>query len=189
MDYETSIILSREQIRLLSKFFRNMFAVKTVVFPVLKILNKMENKFADNLYFSVEEDRLFERNVMAELIDEGDNEHYHIRIKESVYNKAVDGDRASICFICHELCHFFLIYVCGIGPKKYYDVDGLAFSKSIGGMIKPVYKSMEWQAKALCGEVMIPYQKCKNYTLKQIIYITKSSTEQAKYYLEKVKNK
>ena len=109
MDYEARTYLSREQIRLIAFFFRKMFKVRTVRFPVLKILDKMEKKFSDNLYVFVDEDENFESTVMAALETEYDDEHYCIRIRESVYNKATEGERASIGFICHEMCHFFLI--------------------------------------------------------------------------------
>lgn len=186
MDYEPSVILSREKIRLLSKLFRDLLKIKTVVFPVLKALDKLEMKFNNNLYYSVEEDSCFEHGVMAELVEIREEEHYCIRIRESVYNNAVEGNRASIGFICHEMCHFFLIFVCGIGPKKYYTSKGLAYAKAISGKADPLYNSMEWQAMALCGEVMIPYERCINYSFKKIVSITKSSNEQTKYYLEKV---
>ena len=42
---------------------------------------------------------------------------------------------------------------------------------------------MEWQAMALCGEIMIPYEKCKNYSFNQIVSRTYSSDEQTKYFL------
>ena len=42
---------------------------------------------------------------------------------------------------------------------------------------------LEWQAMALCGEIMIPYEKCKDYSFKQIVSRTDSSDEQTKYFL------
>ena len=36
---------------------------------------------------------------------------------------------------------------------------------------------------ALCGEIMIPYEKCKDYSFRQIVSRTDSSDEQAKYFL------
>ncbi len=46
--------------------------------------------------------------------------------------------------------------------------------------------SMEWQAMALCGEVMIPYKRCRKYSMDKIVEKTKSSLEQAKYFLTHV---
>lgn len=184
MDYETSVILGRYQIRLIAGLFRKMFNIKTVVFPVMKVLEMLVTRFEKKLFYVVEEDSLFEKGVMAELVSEEDI--YYIRIRQGVYDKANDGDRASICYICHEMCHFFLIHVMGIGPKMFCTSEGLVYTRKVVEKTIPSYKSMEWQTKALCGEVMIPYRKCKNYTYKQIVYRTKSSNSQAKYFIEKV---
>ena len=185
MDYETSTILTRTQIRLISNLFRKMFKIRTIAFPVLKVLDLLVDKFENNLYYDIQEDEKFAKYVMAELVVE-DKEKFCIRIRQSVFDKALEGDRASIGYVCHEMCHFFLIYIIGIGPKKYVKADNLVYAKTIDEKITPAYKSMEWQAKALCGEVMIPYEKCKNYSLEEIIYRTRSSTEQAKYFLNTV---
>ena len=185
MDYETSIILNREQIRLISKLFRRMFKIRTILFPVMKILERLVIKFEKNLYYVVEEDEMFEKNVMAALVPE-ENDFYCIRIRQSVYDKALAGDRASLGYICHEMCHFFLIHVMGVGPKLYVAADNLVYARTIDDNNTPAYKSMEWQAKALCGEVMIPYERCQNYSLTDLIEKTNSSTEQAKYFLNNV---
>ena len=187
MDYETSIILNREQIRLISKLFRRMFKIRTILFPVMKILERLVIKFDKNLYYVVEEDEMFEKNVMAALVPE-ENDFYCIRIRQSVYDKALAGDRASLGYICHEMCHFFLIHVMGVGPKLYVAADNLVYARTIDDNNTPAYKSMEWQAKALCGEVMIPYERCRNYSLTDLIEKTNSSTEQAKYFLNNVLN-
>lgn len=186
MDYETSYILTREQIRDISLLFRKMFKVRTILFPVMKILDLLEQRFSENLYYYVDDDENFDRRVMAALETEEDDNHFHIRIRESVYNKALKGDRACIGYICHEMCHFILIYICGIGPKQYISAEGISYARSVETKSIPAYKSMEWQAMALCGEVMIPFERCKNYSLNQLISRTKSSTKQAKYFLEHV---
>lgn len=185
MDYETSIILNREQIRLISKLFRRMFKIRTILFPVMKILERLVIKFDKNLYYVVEEDEMFKKNVMAALVPE-ENDFYCIRIRQSVYDKALAGDRASLGYICHEMCHFFLIHVMGVGPKLYVAADNLVYARTIDDNNTPAYKSMEWQAKALCGEVMIPYERCQNYSLTDLIEKTSSSTQQAKYFLNTV---
>ncbi len=189
MDYETSIIISRKQIRFIAKVFRRMFKIRTIHFPVMKILDLLEQKFSDNLYYYVEEDKYFKSGLMAVLENEEDDAHFHIRIRKSVYDNALLGDRASIGYICHEMCHFILIYVCGIGPKQYTSAEGISYARAVEYKTLPPYKSMEWQAMALCGEVMIPYEKCLNYSLDEIIKKTQSSTEQAKYFLTNVVKK
>ncbi len=187
MDYETRVILTRLQIRRIAQGFRKMFNVASLRFPVIKVLDLLVVKFDGNLTYSIEEDSSFDTNVMAELQSNGDG-RYNIRIRQSVFDKATSGDRASIGYICHEMCHYLLIGVLDIGPKLYQATDGMVYTKSINSNDMPLYKSMEWQAKALCGEVMIPYEECKALSLSEIVDKTQSSTEQAKYFIKYVAN-
>ena len=186
MDYETSVVLKRLQIREISNFIRKLFHVKGILFPVMKVLELLVTKFENNIYYTVEEDKLFDKKVMAELVDQGDGKHFYIRIRESVYESAIAGDGASLGYICHEICHFLLIYVFDIGPKKYITSDGMIYAKAVGENSLPPFKSMEWQAKALCGELMIPFEECKNWSLDKIIKETNSSREQAQYFIDHV---
>lgn len=183
MDYESRLFLSRTQMREISRFTRRMLKIKTVKFPVLKALEKLIDKFPKNLYYCIMPDDEFERNVMAELVPEG-NDVYCIGIRETVYEKAVNGDRASLGFICHEMCHFILIHIFEAGPVLYKGENGLVYARSFKDKELPRYKSMEWQAMALCGGIMIPYEKCKDYSFKQIVRRTNSSDEQTKYFLK-----
>lgn len=185
MDYETSVILDRLQIRMISKFFRKMFNIKTTLFPVMKVLDALVKRFSDVLYYSVEEDELFDPRVMA-ILEPQEDGMYCIRIRQSVYNNAINGDGASLGYICHEECHFILIHLFNIGPRIYTDVNGIRYARCVKEKEILPYKSMEWQAKALCGEVMIPYETCKNCSLDEIIKMTNSSKEQAKYFLNRV---
>lgn len=182
MDYESRLSLSRIQVREISRFARRLLKIKTVKFPVLKALEKLIDKFTNNLYYRILPDDEFETNVMAKLVPEG-NDVYCIKIRETVYEKAVNGDRASLGFICHEMCHFTLIHIFDAGPVMYVNESGLAYTRSFKDKELPRYKSMEWQAMALCGEIMIPYEKCKDYSFKQIVSRTDSSDEQTKYFL------
>lgn len=182
MDYESRKSLSRIQIRKISKFTRSLLKIKTVKFPVLKALEKLIYRFPKNLYYCILPDDEFETNVMAELVPEG-NDVYCIKIRETVYEKAVNGDRACLGFVCHEMCHFILIHIFNAGPVLYKGENGLVYARSLKDKELPRCKSMEWQAMALCGEIMIPYEKCKNYTFNQIVSRTDSSNEQTKYFL------
>ena len=175
--------MNRIQVREISRFVRMMLKIKTVKFPVLKSLERLIDKFPNNLYYCILPDDEFETNVMAVLVPEG-NDFYCIKIRESVYEKAVKGDRACLGFICHEMCHFVLIHIFEAGPVMYENDNGLAYARYVKDNELPRYKSMEWQAMALCGEIMIPYEKCKNCTFKQIVYRTASSDKQTEYFLK-----
>lgn len=183
MDYESRLSLSRIQVREISRFARRMLKIKTVKFPVLKALERLIDKFPNNLYYRILPDDEFETNVMAELTPEGDDV-YCIKIREKVYEKAVNCDRACLGFICHEMCHFILIHIFEAGPVLKVNESGLVYARSFKDRELPLYKSMEWQAMALCGEIMIPYEKCKKYSFRQIVSRTHSSDEQTKYFLK-----
>ena len=186
MDYETSRILSREQIQQIAKFSRKLLGIRTLMFPVLKVLDRLEKKFPNKIYLHIDYDENFEENVMAELVTEDDEfESCCIRIRQSVYDAARKGDNKSLGFICHEICHFILIFIFKIGPKKYTNSTGMVFARTIEKSA-PAYKSMEWQAKALCGEIMIPFDKCRNFTFEEVIEKTKSSPSQASYFIHHV---
>ena len=185
MDYEARIGLSREKIRILSVFVRKILQVRTLKFPVLKVLDKLEILFPDNFYYVSEEDSLFEKNVPAYIEQEGENE-YCIHIKQSVYDGALKGRGDCLGFINHEIAHFCLIHIFDIGPKNIKFGNSIIYSREPKEGKIPPFKSMEWQAKALCGELMIPYEKCKDMSYWEIISKTKSSMEQAAYFVDTV---
>ena len=53
MDYESRLSLSRIQVREISRFARRLLKIKTFKFPVLKALEKLIDKFPNNLYYSI----------------------------------------------------------------------------------------------------------------------------------------
>ena len=181
MEYEAIRGLSRKQIREIAAFIRNLFGINTVVFPVMKVLDMLEEKFPEHIYYVIEEDSQFEYGCMAYLEEESPD-HYCIHIRETVYNGACNRHRSYLGFINHEISHFFLVHVVGITPKRNAAGELTIYTRKMGG----VYKSMEWQAMALCGELMIPYEECKDMTFEQIVAETKSTDSQTRYFLEKV---
>ena len=82
-----------------------------------------------------------------------------IEIKQSVYEGAYKRNIGAFRgFICHELCHLFLFSI-GFTP---------IYARSFADGEVPPYRSVEWQAKALCGEVMIPYAETRGMRVKAI---------------------
>lgn len=78
--------------------------------------------------------------------------------------------------------HFILIYLFRIRPKIYKKDNEIVFAKEIKSKPDVAYLSMEWQAKALCGELMIPYNQLKNDDLINIINKTNSSYSSKIFY-------
>ncbi len=158
MDYETKPT-SRDDLRRFSTYFRKLFDVpETGPFPVLEALDKVGEVFEGSNYIIVE-DRQLPPNTMAQC-SANDTGGFTIEIKESVYKGAYENQvGAFLGFICHEICHVFLFEI-GFTP---------IYARSIENNAIPAYRSVEWQAKALCAEVMIPYKESVGMKPKQLI--------------------
>lgn len=176
MDYMTKPI-SRSTIRNLCKYIRRIFRLSPdEPFPVLKILDKLCVLFEGTDYQIVEDNHL-PANVFACCYQKADG-WFMIEIKETVYKGAYeDNNGAFLCFICHEICHVILFYF-GYTPIS---ARAICNDEKI-----PAYRSVEWQAKALCGELTIPYEATKDMSAKEIVDKYHVSMQSAKY---KVKQK
>lgn len=165
MDYKTKPT-SRKDLRLYARFFRKVFEVPlTGEFPVLYALEKIGLVFKGS-YYEVVEDEVLPPQTMARCIPlpEGG---FKIEIKESVYTGAYENQTGAFRgFICHEICHAFL-YTIGFTPilERAFHENEL-----------PAYCSVEWQTKALCAEVMIPFEESKGMTMEEM---------QKKYHVSK----
>lgn len=148
MDYLTKAT-SRSDIRQYATILRQIFGIPAGgPFPVLMVLERLRDVFKGSWYEVVENNEL-PSSTMARCFQNNDG-GYTIQIKESVYRGAHDRQiGAFLGFICHEICHVFLFY---IGFTPIHD-------RSFGDQELPCYCSVEWQSKALAGEVMIPYEE------------------------------
>lgn len=177
MDYITKPT-NRATLRRFSKIVRAIFGCESddKPFPVLDALEKLPD-VVDNASYEIVEDNELSANVFAQCYPKPEG-GFVIQIKETVYDEACYNDNyAFLCFICHEICHVLLFWI-GFTP-----VSTRAFGDT---EIKP-YQSVEWQAKALTGEVMIPYGASKGLTSKEIVekyHVTKQS---AKYRVQQDK--
>lgn len=168
MDYVTKPV-TREYLRLLAGGIRKLFEVKqNVRFPVVSALDKLLILFPDVSYSILpDEDMPKKVPAMCQVNDDG----IDIQIKNSVYigadERGVGGYRDHIM---HEICHVFL-YKLGYTP---------IMERRLGDKIES-YSSVEWQAKALCGEIMIPYEASRDMTVEQIVEKFGVSQDCAKY--------
>lgn len=158
MDYQTKPT-SRNDLRRYAKFFRRVFDVpETGAFPVLEALERLEDIFPGCNYIVVDDDRL-PPQTMAQCSPNEDGE-FTIEIKETVYRGAYENNiGAFLGFICHEICHVFLFHI-GFRP---------IFARSFDNYELPAYCSVEWQAKALCAEVMIPFEESRGMKPAEIV--------------------
>ena len=179
MDYKTKPI-SRKDLRAIARWFRHQFKCKNKFrFDVINAFERIHQLFPQITTEVVESestDVITNLNVPA-ACNPDMNGGYHIAVREHVYEGACRGIGGYRAHILHEMCHAIL---CLLGFTPILD---RAFNNN---EIEPCYLSMEWQAKALCGELMIPYEKCKSLSLKQIMSRTNSSKEQAKYFMASI---
>lgn len=174
MDYLTKPV-SRAQLRMFSAIFRYLFGETdcTKPFPVLYVLERLPDIFKGTTYL-VLEDSKFAANIAARCIPDG-NGNFVIEIRESVYNGARKNIGAYLGHICHEICHVFLFKL-GYTPIT---------ERSFGSKEIPAYRSVEWQAKALCGEVLMPYAETATMTREEIIktyHVSKSFADYRRKY-------
>lgn len=157
MDYQTKPI-KRKTVRSLAKVLRMLFDVPlTGALPVMEMLDRLPDIFPECNYMVVEDGQLSSK-TMAQCTP-NDNGGFTILIKESVYNGAANDVGAFLGFICHEICHIFLFHI-GYTP---------IFTRTFENNELPNYCSVEWQAKALCGEVMIPFDESKGLNWHEIV--------------------
>lgn len=158
MDYRTKAV-SRNDLRRYSKLVRKLFGVpQTGPFPVLEVLEQLPDKFPGCNYVIVEDTSLPPK-TMAQCTP-NENGGFTIEVKESVYAGAYEKNiGAFLGFICHEICHIFLFKI-GYTP---------IYARSFDDNEIPAYCSVEWQAKALCAEVMIPFDDSDGLSPKAIV--------------------
>ncbi len=159
MDYKTKPTSLRD-IRKYARYFRKLFNVpQSGPFPVLHALEHLSEVFSNCNYIVVEDDDIrFSPQTMAQCVPNTMG-GFTIEIKQSVYDGAYEKETgAFLGFICHEICHIFLFWI-GFVP---------VYTRSFADNTLPPYCSVEWQAKALCGEVMIPYDESRDMNVEQI---------------------
>ena len=153
--------LSRKELRSLASLFRIIFKSElNGSFNVLNALETLPDVFPGSTYLVVEDNDL-PANIPARCSPD-ENGNFIVEIKNSVYQgaykKKIGAYRG---FICHEICHVFL-YKIGFTP---------IFNRQFDNNAIPAYRSVEWQAKALCREVMMPYNETADLSSGEIIHM------------------
>ena len=157
MDYKTKAT-SRRNLRRYAAIIRMILKVaQEGAFPVLYALEHLHDVFPDCNYLILE-DKKFSPQTMARCVF-NEAGGFTIEIRQSVYDGAYEKQTgAFLGFICHERCHVFLFKI-GFTP---------IYERCFKGDELPAYCSVEWQAKALCEEVMIPYNESIGMSVNEI---------------------
>ena len=140
--------VSREDMRQLATVIRKVFGYLDVWWiPVERLLDQMMVKFHDFSYEIVSDDEWDDKSSHADT----DIMNNTIRIRESIFIGACDGNGRDRMTIAHEIAHYILICVAGV------NLYSCRNKKTV-----PSYCDPEWQAKCLAGELMIPAYKINN---------------------------
>lgn len=174
MDYKTYPI-KRQSLREIASILRKIFGCKNKYkFNVVDSFERIHSLFP-NIYTEVVEDEELERNIPARCLPDFANNEYLIQVKNSVYEGACDEIGGYRAHILHEICHAILC-ILGFVPimdRQYKNNE-----------IK-CYESMEWQAKALCGEILMPYEETQDLSITEIMRlcnVSRDSAEKRKTY-------
>lgn len=174
MDYQT-LPISREEIRILAKELREKFGYKDeFYFDVLQVLERIDSVFPNVTYCIIENDDesiIKDFNIPCAFMP-FDDFNQVIYIREKVYEGAAKNVGGYRDHITHEIAHAFLF------QKGYRPILTRTFND---GEIEPYYISVEWQAKALAGEIMIPYEKTTGMNVKEIVELCVVSEDCANY--------
>jgi Zn-dependent peptidase ImmA (M78 family) len=114
---------------------------------------------------------LLNTEVNADVISDYDWHHFYndndyafynlkdkvINLKESVYMGAESGNGRDRFTITHEIAHVLLL-----------NESTIQFCRSETETV-PKYRNPEWQADCLAGELLMPYDFCRNLSIEDIM--------------------
>lgn len=164
---------SRADIRKLTRELREAFGFDAqLYFPIVELLDMFCRAFPGFSYEVVEDNDLPE-TVHADT----DIRTGHIRIKQTVFDRACDGFGRDRMTIAHELGHFFMLRICGFKLQR-----------KMSNEPSLVCCDPEWQAKCFAGELLVPAHLVikRDMLPNEIAAECGVSEEAAKYQLDKI---
>jgi hypothetical protein len=164
---------SRQDIRDLTLALRKVLKLENEkYFPIVEVLDVLAEIFNDFSYEIVEDSELSLKEHADTDIITG-----HIRIKESVYEGACNGNGRDRMTIAHELGHYFTICSCGFRVQRNFT------NKKV-----EAYRDPEWQAKCFAGELLISKDLMKGYSVREIVKECGVSYDAAKFQHNVINN-
>ena len=176
MSFE-SVPMSRQQIREYAYLIRKQLHMEnTLYFPVAHFLEALPILLGDpDFCFWVDEDCNFSSGVHAEYIPEENG----IRIRNSVYIGACNGNGRDRMTVMHEIGHVLFIKHSQIAFHRRFQ-PGQEF---------PCYKDPEWHAKCFAGEFLVPAHLVGNLSPAEVAQKCGVSLQAATYQLSKIAKK
>lgn len=114
-------------------------------FPIVQFLELIMPRLNNNFTLEIVEDSKMGNKHGLTFPDEDT-----IRIKESVYNNACQGNGRDRYTLAHELGHLLL-----------HKNVSIIFAKTDNNKILP-YEDSEWQADTFAAELLMPFEQAKN---------------------------
>lgn len=146
--------LSRQQIRQYVHTIRKVLHLENeLMFPVERFLESIHCLISDDdFYYEIVDDNSLPGNVHAQY-DLQDNS---IKIKQSVYDGACNGNGRDRMTIIHEIGHLLLLKHSSMKLARSFDAD------------IPPYMDPEWQAKCFAGEMLVPADLVKGMPAQEV---------------------
>jgi Zn-dependent peptidase ImmA (M78 family) len=145
---------SRQNLRDLALILRKFLNLENEkYFPITELLDVLAEIF-DNFSYEIVEDNELSFGTHADT----NTLAGHIRIRESVYEGACNGNGRDRMTIAHELGHYFTICFCGFKLERNFA------NKKV-----KTYSDPEWQAKCFAGELLVPAHLMKGCSVEEIV--------------------
>ncbi len=141
---------SRKNLRQMAKWVREELNMEDRLdFPIVEVIETL----------AADEDEEFDFEIvsvgeMTDTYGTTNTSSNIMKIRENVYDGAVNGNARDRFTICHEFGHWLL-----------HQPDSVSFAR---GDI-PKYCDPEWQANTFAAELMIPYYRVKGMSTEEIV--------------------
>jgi Zn-dependent peptidase ImmA (M78 family) len=146
--------MKRVELRTIARFIREKAGYKHKLhFPIMLFLEHHMPLLFKGFHYEIVPKSYFPPAIHAET----DVENHVIRIREDVYLGAINEEGRDRMTIAHEIAHYILIVV-----------NGIKLYRTFSNAPLEAFRDPEWQAKALAGEIMCPYDLVRNMPAYQI---------------------
>jgi len=138
-------------------------------FPIVKFVEHKMPKLFRGFNLEIKEKAYFSPNTHGET----SVEEQVIRIREDVYIGAINGNGRDRMTMAHEVGHYVLLVAKGIKFYRTFEETEIE-----------AFRDPEWQAKALAGELLCPFNLIKGMTASQIAKDCGVSNPAAQYHFK-----
>lgn len=157
---------SRKDLRNLAMILRKHLGLENRLWvPIVELLDVLA-EILEGFSYEIVPDHAMSPGTHAET----DIRTGHITIKESVYERACNGEGRDRMTIAHEIGHFFTLCFCGFKLQRNFKRQE----------VKP-FNDPEWQAKCFAGEFMVARHLTEDMSVSQIVETCGVSIDAADY--------